>query len=101
MGNMDVKKSAIIMQTVIKQNGLNPGGLNFDCKVRRESTDLQDIFISHISAMDVYAQGLMAADKIIEDDSLPKMIDDRYKSFNGNLGLKVSEGNSSFEELEK
>merc|ERR1719486_1383125 len=77
----DVKKSAMIMLTVIKQNGLSPGGLNFDCQVRRESTDLEDIFISHISAMDVYAQGLLAADKIISEGMLPNMIAKRYDSF--------------------
>merc|ERR1719409_1321156 len=99
--NMDVKKSAIIMQTVINQNGLNPGGLNFDCKVRRESTDLEDIFISHISAMDVYAQGLLAADKIISEGTLPNMIAKRYDSFNRGLGKTVEDGKCSFEQLEE
>merc|ERR1712100_117118 len=97
--NMDVKKSAIIMQTVINQNGLNPGGLNFDCKVRRESTDLEDIFISHISAMDVYAQGLIAADKIISEGTLPNMVTKRYDSFNQGLGRSVEEGNCTLEQL--
>jgi len=99
--NMDVKKAALIMWTVIKQGGLKPGGLNFDCKVRRESTDLQDIFISHISAMDVYAQGLIAADKIIKDGTLPKMLEERYSSYNSKIATKIDNGNSSFEELER
>jgi len=99
--NMDVKKSAIIMQTVLNQNGLSPGGLNFDCKVRRESTDLEDIFISHVSAMDVYAQGLIAADKIISDGTLPAMVAKRYDNFNRGLGKTVEDGNCSFEQLEE
>jgi len=99
--NMDVKKSAVIMQTVINQNGLNPGGLNFDCKVRRESTDLEDIFISHISAMDVYAQGLIAAEKIISEGTLPTMVSNRYDSFNRGLGKTVEDGNCSLEQLEE
>merc|ERR1712216_1041244 len=99
--NMDVKKSTIIMQTVMNQNGLSPGGLNFDCKVRRESTDLEDIFISHVSAMDVYAQGLIAADKIISDGTLPKMVAKRYESFNRGLGKTVKDGSCSFEQLEE
>ena len=45
---MDVKKSAMVMWCVMNQNGLAPGGLNFDCKVRRESSDLTDLFYSHI-----------------------------------------------------
>lgn len=88
------------MQTIINQNGLNPGGLNFDCKVRRESTDLEDIFISHIAAMDVYAQGLIAADKIISEGTIPNMIAKRYDSFNGGLGKLVENGTCSFEQLE-
>lgn len=98
--NTDVKKSAVIMQTIINQNGLNPGGLNFDCKVRRESTDLEDIFISHIAAMDVYAQGLIAADKIISEGTIPNMIAKRYDSFNAGLGKLVENGTCSFEQLE-
>lgn len=51
--NFDVKKSTTIMMKIIQKGGLGSGGLNFDCKVRRESTDLKDMFISHIAAMDV------------------------------------------------
>merc|ERR1712048_1411888 len=89
------------MWCVINQGGLSTGGLNFDCKVRRESSDLADLFYSHISAMDVYAQGLIAADKIIEEGTLPNMQRDRYASFNSPLGQKVEAGTCSFEELEK
>jgi xylose isomerase len=45
---MDVKKTTQTMLVVIRQGGLAPGGLNFDCKVRRESTDIEDMFIAHI-----------------------------------------------------
>lgn len=96
----DVKKSTMIMLTIIKQNGLAPGGLNFDCKVRRESTDLEDIFISHIAAMDVYAQGLIAAENILAEGVLPGMLAKRYSSFDSGLGAKVEAGESSFAELE-
>merc|ERR1712154_322968 len=61
---MDVKHATAVMQVILKQGGLQPGGLNFDCKVRRESTDLKDMFISHIGAMDTFARGLKSAAKI-------------------------------------
>jgi len=75
--NFDVKKSTIIMLKIIQKGGLGSGGLNFDCKVRRESTDLEDLFISHIAAMDVYAQGLIAASKIIEQKELENLVNNR------------------------
>jgi xylose isomerase len=51
--------------------------------------------------MDVYAQGLIAADKIIEEGTLPSMIKNRYSSFNTPIGQKIEAGSCSFEELEK
>ena len=57
----DVGLATYIMDVVLKQGGLAPGGLNFDAKVRRESTDVEDLFIGHINGMDNYARGLRAA----------------------------------------
>jgi xylose isomerase len=62
---MNVRDAVITMLTVIQQGGLSPGGLNFDCKVRRESTDVEDIFLGHIGAMDCFAKGLRVAAKIV------------------------------------
>lgn len=58
----------------MQQGGLTPGGLNFDCKVRRESTDLEDMLIAHIGAMDCFARGLRIAVNIIEDGILDKAV---------------------------
>jgi xylose isomerase len=69
---MDPKLATIVMLTVIKQNGLQPGGLNFDCKLRRESSDLEDLFIAHIGAMDNLAFALKKAALIYEDKHLEK-----------------------------
>lgn len=63
-----------LSQTVIEQGGLQPGGLNFDAKVRRESTDLEDLFIAHIGAMDAFARGLRNAVRIIEDGIISAMV---------------------------
>jgi len=57
----------------LDQEGLAPGGLNFDCKVRRESTDVIDMLISHVGAMDCFAKALRIAAKIKQDGVLDKM----------------------------
>jgi len=98
---MDIKKATQTMLIVIRQGGLAPGGLNFDCKVRRESTDLEDMFISHIGAMDTFARGLRNAAKLLEEGTFMKMVDDRYASWNSPLGQKVEKGEATLEELEK
>ena len=99
---MDIKKCTLTMLIIMQQGGLSPGGLNFDCKVRRESTDLEDLFIAHIGAMDAFARGLRIAEKIISDEIIGKMIFKRYESFNTfELAQKVEKGNSTLEELEE
>ena len=59
---------------MIEQGGLQPGGLNFDAKVRRESTDLEDLFIAHVGAMDAFARGLRNAVRIIEEGVITSMV---------------------------
>jgi len=98
---MDVKKATMAMLVVIRQGGLAPGGLNFDCKVRRESTDVEDMFIGHIGAMDTFARALRNAAKVIEDNVLPKMVSERYSSYNSGIGKKIEDGTATFEELEQ
>lgn len=63
-----------LFQTIIEQGGLQPGGLNFDAKVRRESTDLEDLFIAHIGAMDAFARGLRNAVCIVKDGIVTEMV---------------------------
>lgn len=87
------------MLEVLRQGGLGQGGLNFDCKVRRESTELDDMFIAHISAMDAFALGLKKAAKIIEDGVLSKLLAARYSTFDSGIGALVEQGKASFEEL--
>merc|ERR1712096_99523 len=62
---LDLPMSTYIMKCVIQQGGIQPGGLNFDAKVRRESTDVDDLFIAHVNGMDNYARGLRNAVKVI------------------------------------
>jgi len=98
---MDIKKATQTMLIVIRQGGLHSGGLNFDCKVRRESSDVEDMFISHIAAMDTFARGLRIAAKIIEEGRLSEMVKDRYSSYDEGIGKQIENGETSFEELEK
>jgi len=98
---MDIKKATLTALIIVRQGGLQPGGLNFDCKVRRESTDLEDMFIAHIGAMDCFARGLRIAARIIEDGTMNKLVEERYASFTRDIGKKIEDGTADFEELEK
>ncbi|CAG5117749.1 unnamed protein product [Candidula unifasciata] len=98
---MDVRNATVVMQVILKQGGLQPGGLNFDCKVRRESTNLEDMFISHIGAMDTFARGLKNAARILEDGIIVRHVEDRYSSYKSGIGAKIEAGNTTLEELEE
>ncbi|ESO95885.1 hypothetical protein LOTGIDRAFT_202268 [Lottia gigantea] len=98
---MDVKNTTAIMKIVIEQGGLQPGGLNFDCKVRRESTELADMFIAHIGAMDAFARGLKCAARIVDEGVLSMQVLERYSSYSIDIGARVESEETSLEELEK
>jgi len=84
----------------LKQGGLAPGGLNFDAKVRRESVDIEDMFIAHIGSMDTFARGLLNAVKLQEQGTLSGFITERYSSWNSALGKSVEKGTCDFGKLE-
>ena len=88
-----------IMLIILNEGGLKSGGMNFDAKTRRSSTDLEDIFIGHIHAMDTLARGLMIADDILQNSEYQILKNQRYKSFDGNEGLLFSEGKLNLEEI--
>jgi xylose isomerase len=88
------------MLIVLKQGGL-VGGLNFDAKARRGSVDTLDLFYAHIGAMDNFARGLLIADKIITDGCLDGFVEDRYSSWNSELGKQISNGKASFDSIEQ
>ncbi len=87
------------MMQIIRNGGLGNGGSNFDAKLRRNSTDLEDIFIAHISGMDAMARALESAAAILEESPLPKMLKDRYASFDGGKGKEFEEGKLSLEDI--
>jgi len=87
------------MLQIIRNGGLGNGGSNFDAKLRRNSTDPEDIFIAHISGMDAMARALLNAADIVESSPLPKMLKERYSSFDKGEGKAFEEGKMGFEEL--
>ena len=87
------------MLQIIRNGGFSTGGTNFDAKTRRNSVDLEDIFIAHISGMDAMAKALLAAAEILEKSPIPAMVKERYASFDKGLGQKFEQGQMNFEEL--
>jgi xylose isomerase len=98
---MDIKKATLLAQIIVRQGGLAPGGLNFDCKVRRESIDIEDMFIAHIGAMDTLARGLRNWAKIHEDGTMETLLKERYISWESDIGKKIESNECTFEELEQ
>lgn len=87
------------MMQIIRNGGLGNGGSNFDAKTRRNSTDLDDIFISHISGMDAMAHALESAAELLEKSPYKKMLEKRYASFDSGKGKDFEEGKMSLEEM--
>ena len=97
---MDPREATMIMRVLINQGGLGSGGFNFDAKLRRESTEPEDLFIAHIGGMDTLARGLLTAVQIQEDGHLNKLLQDRYQNWGEGIGAKIEAGKTSFKELE-
>ena len=87
------------MLQVIRNGGFGNGGTNFDAKTRRSSTDLDDIFIAHIAAMDVMARALESAAAILNESPYGKMFKERYASFDSGKGKEFDEGKMTLEDL--
>lgn len=87
------------MMQIIRNGGLGNGGSNFDAKLRRNSTDPEDIFIAHISGMDAMARALENAAEILEHSELPRMVKERYASFDSGKGKDFEDGKLSLEDL--
>ncbi len=87
------------MMQVIRNGGLGTGGSNFDAKLRRNSTDPEDIFIAHISGMDAMARALLNAAAILEESELPAMLKERYASFDSGIGKDFEDGKLSLEQI--
>ena len=86
------------MMEVIRNGGLGNGGCNFDAKLRRNSTDAEDLFIAHISGMDAMARALENAAAVLGESVLPAMKKERYASFDSGAGKEFEEGRMTLEQ---
>ena len=87
------------MMQIIRGGGFKDGGTNFDAKTRRNSTDLEDIFIAHISGMDAMARALESAAKLLEESPYRQMLAQRYASFDSGLGKDFEDGKLTLEDI--
>ncbi len=93
---MELTEAMII---ILNAGGLQGGGVNFDAKTRRNSTDMEDIFHAHIGGMDVFARALIAADRILHDGTYTEMRRERYASFDEGHGKAYENGEMALETL--
>lgn len=89
------------MLVFLRSDGLKGGGINFDAKTRRNSTDLEDIFYAHIGGMDVFARALLAANDILTKSHYSDLLEERYASFDGGDGKAFEDGKLGLKELAK
>ncbi|UCS95237.1 xylose isomerase [Echinicola marina] len=84
---------------ILEAGGLQGGGVNFDAKLRRNSTDLEDLFHAHIGSMDAFARALLIADNILENSDYKTWRKARYASFDEGKGKAFEEGELTLEDL--
>jgi xylose isomerase len=87
------------MMVILQAGGFTTGGINFDAKVRRNSTDIEDIFVAHVSGMDTFARALIAADKVLKETGYLKMRKKRYESFDKCPGRDFEKGKLTLRKL--
>ncbi len=95
----NIQETAEAMLVFLQHGGLQGGGINFDAKIRRNSTDLEDVFLAHIGGADTFARGLLIADKILRESDYNTLRTKRYSSFDSGKGKEFEEGKLSFEDL--
>jgi len=95
----DLYQATEAMMIVLQAGGLTRGGLNFDAKVRRNSTDPEDLFLAHIGGMDAFARGLEIAATLLDTSPLRDLKARRYASFTEGDGLRFSQGAMTLEHL--
>lgn len=97
----NIQETTEAMLVFLKAGGLQGGGVNFDAKIRRNSTDLQDVFHAHIGGADTFARALLTADKIMTSSSYNKLRTERYASFDSGKGKDFEAGKLDLQDLYK
>jgi xylose isomerase len=99
--NTDVRELALAMVSILRAGGLGTGGFNFDAKLRRPSTDLNDLFHAHIGGMDAYALAFKIARRILSEGKFENVVRHRYSSFDSGFGREIETGKATFGSLAK
>jgi xylose isomerase len=95
----DLNELTEAMLVLLEAGGLKGGGINFDAKIRRNSTDREDLFYAHIGGMDTFARALVTADNILQKSDYKKIRTERYASFDSGKGKLFEEGKLTLEDL--
>ena len=95
----NIQETTEAMLVFLEAGGLQGGGINFDAKIRRNSTDMEDVFLAHIGGADTFARALITADKIINSSPYKKLRQQRYASFDSGKGLDYEKGNLNLKDL--
>ena len=95
----NIQETTEAMLVFLAAGGLQGGGINFDAKIRRNSTDMDDIFHAHIGGADTFARALITADKIITSSSYSALRSKRYSSFDSGKGKSFAEGKLELSDL--
>lgn len=97
----NIQETTEAMLVFLEAGGLQGGGVNFDAKIRRNSTDMEDVFHAHIGGADTFARALITADKIITSSSYKDLREKRYSSFDAGKGKDFEAGNLNMQDLYK
>ena len=97
----NIQETTEAMLVFLKAGGLQGGGVNFDAKIRRNSTDLEDVFLAHIGGADTFARALLTADKIISSSAYENLREKRYNSFDAGKGKDFENGKLDLNDLYK
>jgi len=97
----NIQETTEAMLVFLEAGGLQGGGVNFDAKIRRNSTDMEDVFLAHIGGADTFARALITADKIITSSPYKKLRQERYASFDSGKGAAFESGKLQLQDLYK
>jgi len=95
----DLRENTLALYYILKGGGFKNGGANFDAKVRRQSSDADDLFYAHIGGMDLLARALMNAAAMIENDKLQDFKDARYSEWDKGMGKQMMDGNATLDDM--
>ena len=96
---INLSELAETMLVILEAGGFTTGGVNFDAKLRRNSTDLEDIFYAHIGGMDAFARGVLIASDVLEKSEYKELRKKRYSSYDSGKGAEYEQGKLSLEDL--